>query len=218
LTQPAIDVEPFDHYLSNGILQCILNSISRNATVTFLQTKEPRVETPLSIKKRPVDFVFVGFWAINLFFITYIVDLEQLVIADPSRFDYPVWPLPCMIDMVHWWARNFDPVILARPAWWRMTIWIDVIGFGPFYAAALFAFIKGKNWIRVPALVWSGLMFANVTIILGEEFMGPHKTPAPGLVLLVNLPWLLFPIATMARVGLSKHLFHAHPDASKGQS
>ena len=28
-------------------------------------------------------------------------------------------------------------------------------------------------------MFWAGLMFANVTIILGEELMGPHATPTP---------------------------------------
>jgi hypothetical protein len=51
-------------------------------------------------------------------------------------------------------------------------------------------------------------MFANVTIILFEEFLGPHKALAPGLVLFANLPWLLMPIATAARV------WRAHPFSS----
>ena len=37
---------------------------------------------------------------------------------------------------------------MARPPFWRMTIWIDVIFFGPFYLFAIYAFIRGRNWIR----------------------------------------------------------------------
>ena len=58
---------------------------------------------------------------------------------------------------------------MARPAFFRMTIWIDVVAFGPFYAFAIYAFIRGREWIRVPALVWSGVMMTNVAIILFEE-------------------------------------------------
>ena len=46
--------------------------------------------TPL--RERKVDLIFIGFLALNAFFITYIVDLEQLVVADPAHFEYPVWP------------------------------------------------------------------------------------------------------------------------------
>ena len=153
---------------------------------------------PLS--KRPVDWIFVGFFAVNLFFITYVVDLEQLVIADPNHFDYPLWPPRAMVDLVHWWGRSFDPPLMAREAWWRATIWIDALAFGPFYAVAIYAYWKGKDWIRIPSIMWASVMMTNVTVILLEELRGAHATPRPGVVLLVNLPWLLMPILVIARM------------------
>jgi hypothetical protein len=33
---------------------------------------------------------------------------------------------------------------------WKAMIWADVIFFGPFYVIATYAFIAGKEWIRVP--------------------------------------------------------------------
>jgi hypothetical protein len=89
---------------------------------------------------------------------------------------------------------------MARPPFWRMTIWIDVIFFGPFYLAAIYAFIRGRNWIRLPALVWSGTMLANVLIILMDERYGVTPAPNFGFVLLVNLPWLTFPFLMMLRM------------------
>src|SRR5262249_8813718 len=133
----------------------------------------------LPLSKRPVDVVFIAFFALNLFFITYIVDLEQLVVADPARFVYPVWPPARLIDLVHWWGRNFDPALMARPPWWRATIWIDVLLFGPFYAFAIYAFARGRGWIRVPTIVWGSVMMTNVTVILFEEMLGTYATPAP---------------------------------------
>lgn len=154
----------------------------------------------IPLRRRPLDIFILMFFFVNLFFITYIVDLEQLVIADPVHFNYPVWPPSCMVDLVHWWGRNFDPVLMARPVWWKATIWIDVLFFGPFYAAAIYAFITGREWIRVPSLVYSGVMMANVTIILNEEMWGQHPTPEPGMVLLANAPWLIFPMLIIYRM------------------
>jgi len=152
------------------------------------------------LRQRKVDLVFLAFFAVNLVFITYIVDLEQLVIADPAHFAYPVWPPAPLIDLIHWYGNHYDPLLMARPPFWRMTIWIDVIGFGPFYAAAIYAFIRGRDWIRVPALVWSGLMTANVLIILMDERYG--VTPAPNFlaVLAANALWLLLPVAVVVRM------------------
>jgi len=162
---------------------------------------------PVPLSKRRIDLLFLGFWILNLSFITYIVDLEQIVIADPANFDYPLWPPPPFVDLIHWWGTNFDPVQWARPPWWRATIWIDALLFGPFYVFAIYAFIKGRDWIRDPCLVWSGLMFANVTIILFEELIGPHATPEVLIVLGANLPWLLMPVATVARLWGRPHPF-----------
>jgi hypothetical protein len=154
----------------------------------------------MSLRRRPVDLYLLLFFLVNAFFITYIVDIEQLVIADPAHFDYPLWPPPPFVDMVHRYGLDHDPLLMARPHWWQMTIWIDVIGFGPFYLAAIYAFIRRRNWIRVPALVWSGLMLANVLIILMEERYGEWATPTFGFVLAVNLPWLLTPLLMIWRM------------------
>ena len=130
----------------------------------------------LPLAKRPIDIVLIIFFCVNLFFITYIVDLEQLVIADANHFQYPVWPPSKMVDLVHWYGNNFDPLLIARPAWWRATIWIDALFFGPFYVFAIYAYAKGKNWIRFASIVWASVMLTNVSIILFEEVMGsmPH--------------------------------------------
>ncbi len=152
------------------------------------------------MRERRFDLVFLVFFVVNASFITYVVDLEQLVIADPTNFEYPLWPPPPLVDLVHWYGSTYDPLLMARPAFWRMTIWIDVIFFGPFYLVAFYAFLRGRNWIRLPALVWSGTMMANVLIILMEEKYGVTPAPNFGLVLSLNLPWLLMPLLMMWRM------------------
>ncbi len=165
-----------------------------------------------------MDMVLVLFFLINIGFITYIVDIEQLTIPSYAQFlqthQYPLWPPPPLVDMVHSYGTQFDPLLLARPPWWKATIWIDALGFGPFYAFAIYAFIKGKNWIRLPSIIWASVMMTNVTIILSEEFFGPHATPQPVIVTLANLPWLLFPILTIARMWRSEKPFAAPGTAS----
>jgi hypothetical protein len=163
---------------------------------------------PLS--RRPWDIVFIVFWAINCGFITYMIDIEQIIIPDPAHFTYPVWPPRFAVDAIHWWARSFDPVVWARAPWYRATIWIDSLVFGPFYLFALRAFWAGKRWIRVPCFVWAGMMIAIVSIILFEELWGATPTAARGVVIGANLPWLLFPFAVIGRM-LPEDPFAARP-------
>jgi EXPERA (EXPanded EBP superfamily) len=161
---------------------------------------DPEPRTPVPLRGRLYDLVFLAFFLVNASFITYIVDLEQLVVPDPANFDYRVWPPPPLVDLVHWYGERYDPLLLARPPFWRMTIWIDVLFFGPFSVLAIVAFIRGRDWIRTPAFVWSGTMLANVLIILMEERYGQWATPHFDVVLALNAPWLLFPLAMIWRM------------------
>ena len=156
--------------------------------------------SPVPLRQRKYDLIFLVFFLVNLTFVTYIVDIESLIIADPDDFEYPLWPPPALVDLIHWYGETYDPLLMARPPFWQMTIWIDVIFFGPFYAFAIYAFIRGRDWIRIPALVWSGTMLANVLIILMDETYG--VTPAKNLafVFAVNGPWLLMPFAMIWRM------------------
>lgn len=152
------------------------------------------------LRRRWYDAIFVAFFAINAGFVTYIVDLEQIAIPDTRHFRYPVWPPRPLVDLVHWYGDRWDPLLMARPPFWKMTIWIDVLFFGPFYLAGIVAFLRGRDWIRVPALVWSGMMLSNVLILLSQERFGQWATPHFGMVLAANLAWLLFPLGMIWRM------------------
>ncbi len=166
---------------------------------------EPRQVVLLS--QRRSDIIIVAFFLLNLCFITYIVDFEQLVIPDPNHFVYPLWPPHAMVDLVHWWGHTFDPLLMARPVWWKVTILFDAVFFGPFYACAIYAYLKGKEWIRLPSIVWASMLFTVTTIIVFEEIYGPYRSPQLPIVLLANAPWILMPIFVVYRMGRALHPF-----------
>jgi len=148
----------------------------------------------IPLKERPVDYIYLAFFFVNLLFITYIIDIEQVVISNTVTFHYPVWPLPFFVDMIHWWGRSFDPLLMARPPFWKATIWLDAVLFGPFYVFAIYAFIKGKDWIRVPAIIFSSILFTNVFIICSEEIWGAIPALNLPMVVMANAPWFLLPV------------------------
>jgi EXPERA (EXPanded EBP superfamily) len=157
--------------------------------------------------RRPGDVAIIVFFLINLLFVTYIIDLEQFVIANPYHFTYPIWPPAPLVDAIHWWGRTFDPDLMAREAWWKMTIWIDNLLFGPFYVVATYAYIKGKEWIRIPSIIYASMLLTNVIIILGEEYAGAHPAPNFAIVFMANLPWLVLPLFIIFRMWSSEHPF-----------
>jgi hypothetical protein len=59
---------------------------------------------------------------------------------------------------------------------------------------------KGKEWIRIPSIIYASTLLTVVLVILGEEIAGTHATPHLPVVLLANLPSLLFPIYIIYRM------------------
>jgi hypothetical protein len=105
-----------------------------------------------------------------------------------------------IINYATWYGRNFDPVLIARPAWWRAIIWIDSLFFGPFYVFAVYAFAKGLKWIRLISIVWASVMLTDVSIILFEEVNGEHASPELFRVFLSNAAWIIFPLIVLYRM------------------
>ena len=161
----------------------------------------------IPLSKRPLDIAIVVFFLVNILVITYVVDLEQLVIPNATHFTYPLWPPGPAVDLIHWWGRTFDHDLIARPMWWKMTIWIDNLFFGPFYVLAIYAYVKGKEWIRMPSVVYASMLLTNVLIILGEEYAGQYASPSFPIVLLANVPWLVFPLLIIGRMWRAEHPF-----------
>lgn len=161
----------------------------------------------LPLSRRPLDIILVAFFVFNLLFITYVIDFEQLVIPDASHFTYPLWPPRFAVDVIHWYGQTFDPLLIARPVWWKVTVGLDAVFFGPFYLFAIYAFAKGRDWIRTPALLYATMLFTNVVIILFEEAFGEHASPQLPVVVAVNLPYLLVPIHLIYRMARSAQPF-----------
>ena len=87
--------------------------------------------TVIPLKDRKPDLIFMVFFLINLFFVTYVVDVEQLTISDPYSQQQAAWPPAGMVKIIHSYGETFDPLLMARPQWWKDTIWLDVIFYGP---------------------------------------------------------------------------------------
>jgi hypothetical protein len=158
------------------------------------------METIIPLSQRRIDYLFLAFFLINIFFISYIVDIEQLTIPDTTHFTYPIWPPRAVVDIIHWYGRSFDPLLMARPIWWKFFIWLDDLVFFPFYLVATYAFWKGHNWIRLPAMLFAMTMIIDVGTIFSEELFGPFHAPNFLPVALANAAWLIIPLLLIVRM------------------
>jgi hypothetical protein len=161
----------------------------------------------IPFSQRRIDIILVIFFLVNLLFVSYLVDTEQLVIANPAHFTYPIWPPRLMIDAVHWWGNSFDPLLMARPVFFKVTIWLDNLLYGPFYLVAIYAYSKGKEWIRLPSIIYAVSMISGVIMILSEEAFGQYHTSHLAIVVAANAAWIIFPLIILFRLGLNEHPF-----------
>ena len=92
-----------------------------------------------------------------------------------------------------------------------MAILVEVFAQAPFYAVALFAWIRRRSWIRTPAIMYSVVLLTILPIVLAEQYYGEHATAKPILVTAVYSPYVIMPLLMLARVLPSTDLF---PDAA----
>ena len=80
--------------------------------------------------------------------ITFLLDIEQVTVVDPAKYGQPgftpLWPPEPCVRAIHWWGRTADGLVLARPVWFRVAIWLEVLVQAPFYALAILAFARSR--------------------------------------------------------------------------
>lgn len=108
-----------------------------------------------------------------------------------------------------------------------MTIWWDVLFYGVYYPFAIYAFVKGREWIRDVTIFFceraparpralapashprppGGLMLFGLSVILSEEWCGAYPTPHRAVVFGANAPFVLVPLLLLWRMARSPHPF-----------
>ena len=93
-----------------------------------------------------------------------------------------------------------DFFFLADHQYVRVNTGISGMIYGPFYLLLVYAFVKGKNWIRPMALVYVGAMLHGCTeFLIYEYWIGPP----PGNALLFwafNGPYWVVPFMLGVRM------------------
>lgn len=148
-----------------------------------------------SLRARPLDAFLV--LCFSLFAISSLV-FEPFIVfgVDLAAASDPVgrtW---------YWYASSFDPIFLETPLWLRIMCGIDAFVFGPFYLLLIYALVRERNWIRIPALLYGAAIVYSTAVYFGYEVLDPTNRAAAKLsmVFLVNIPFTLIPLLLMWRM------------------
>ena len=153
---------------------------------------------------RPLDAVLIGWFCVGLA-VTFLVDIEAVLVQRPDLYGLdaahtPLWPPEPCVRAVRWWSAAADPLMHARPVWFRAAIWVEVLVQAPFYAVAIYAFVRQRSWVRVPAIVYATVLLTIMPIVLAEQYFGPHASRRPLLVTAVYGAYVLMPVLLLVRV------------------
>jgi hypothetical protein len=101
----------------------------------------------------------------------------------------------------HWYAETFDPLLLDRLLSIRVMFGIDAFVFGTFYLVLVYAFVRRRNWIRLPALLYGSAMIYSVLVYnLMEAFSERATETNLPMVLLIGAPYTIIPLLLIVRM------------------
>jgi len=81
-------------------------------------------------------------------------------------------------------------------------VYEQFVVFSACYLVFIFAFIKGRNWVRIPALLYGSAIVYSTIVYFGWEFLDAANRAQANLlaVFAVNIPYTVVPFLLMWRV------------------
>ena len=123
--------------------------------------------------RHPIDLVLVVSFA--GFFVTSVV-FDRLAALDLVRADSSD-----PIARALWqYGAAYDPLVAQNPVFLRVMSWISAFVFGPFYLVLVYALVRRRTWIRVPAIIYASCILYSMIVHVVVELMWPE--PPPDLV------------------------------------
>ncbi|MDI1465152.1 emopamil-binding family protein [Catellatospora sp. KI3] len=151
----------------------------------------------LPLRERRIDVFFAVVFSV--FTITSLIsDLMPTL-----GFDFSSPSDNFILNSNHWYAHDTDPLFMHPPVWMRIVTGLSALVYMPFYLVLVYALIRGRNWIQLPAVIYA-TMISTITgvIVFGVEFFGEPQwqTPNPAKFLAFNLPYVLLPLLLLVRM------------------
>ena len=147
----------------------------------------------MRLRERPFDLVLVAFFALFAFS-SLVMEMYVVFGADLRSARDPfgrAW---------HFYASIWDPIFLDTPLWLRVMCGIDGFVFGPFYLVLIYAFVRRRDWIRIPAIVFVSAIVYSTLVYFGVELLGEGARANLPMVVLVNVPYTIVPLLLAWRV------------------
>ena len=166
------------------------------------------MSTALALRRRPIDAALAVFFTASVAY-GFLFSLPE-GLGVPVSPDSP-WP---PLRALHAWAVAQEPAHLDPPPILIANCLLDGFVYAPFGVFLVYALVRGRRWIRLPAFLYAGSAVTNMFLYFTQTFLGPHPPLELAPYLGFNLPWLLAPIVLAGRLR-RRDPFAARPAARR---
>jgi hypothetical protein len=128
------------------------------------QDAASRISIPLRERRRDWLFVF----AFTLFASTsFLIDTANMVGRPNPYSQNPI------ARFVYGQMVGIDPVLIANPRAVQLMVgFVSALLFGVFYLVLVYAFVRGRDWIRLPAIFFAGMLVMGTGLYLAFGILG----------------------------------------------
>lgn len=151
----------------------------------------------LPLRRRPIDIVFAGVFA--LFIVTCIISDSVEGLGIPQVAD----STNILAQWNYTYSSQYDPLYMSEPLWLRFISGTSAFVYLPFYVVLIISLIRGWNRIQLFAVIYATMIISLTAIpIFGVEFFGSaaERTPNPVGFLLYNGPYVVVPLILLIRM------------------
>jgi hypothetical protein len=166
---------------------------------------------PIPLRERRPDWFFVVIFAIFAS-TSFLFDTANMIGRPNPHSRNP------LARFIYDFAAGIDPVLIANPRFVQLTVgFVSALLYGTFYLALIYAFVRGREWIRLPAIFYAGMIVMSGGLYLGVEALGDaplfalacgpgpgsgfdYKSPSMPMSLAVNGPYPLIALLLVARM------------------
>lgn len=100
----------------------------------------------------------------------------------------------------YFYASRWDPLFLEPPIYLRVMTGIDEWVYGPMHLALIYAFVRRRAWIRLPALLYCGAIVYSTLVYFLTEFLSEGHRANLAMVTVVNVPYTIVPCLLVWRM------------------
>jgi hypothetical protein len=175
-------------------------------------TEAAPIRTPIPLRDRRYDWFFIVVFTVFIGS-SFTGDIVNMVSRPDPNSDFFLARF-----VYHVYAEGTDPLLIANPRFLQVGASVSAVVFGTFYVLLVYAFVRGREWIRRPSFIYTGMVVQTTFIVVMVGFAGDAKlfqavcntaydytfTNVPK-ALAYNLPYIIVPILLTAR------MWRSHP-------